>query len=156
MAGKTSLTTAELDIIDDYDSSAVRWIFEFFTQTDAGVPLPRVCLEKTVCADVFSARLNQVGKRYDGWKERAVNLSTGQIDWAIGGCYSLRWSTDGIASHIVHCGTGHEVEVESYQISKDWKIVDNVHDLQTKLVKGLLRYSAQRCSGTRRGRMSTR
>ena len=130
----TDISKGEVDLMDAHDSDSVKAVFEFFMQLKSSDPLPRTMLDKSVCAEAFIKRAEQVGNRWKGWKAKAFNSETGAVDWKDGGAYIITFSKEGIAQTVTHVGTSISKKLsEKIPVTREWVIKDNAHDMDAMI-----------------------
>ena len=116
------LTQAVLDLIDSKDVHAVRRIFNLMTMTLPSTSMPmKARASKTLCSQLFTQRLRDVGSPVLDWAAAAVDPRSGVVNWIKGGRYEIQFE-NGFAKHIKFMdGYLAEVDVE---ITKEFVMCD--------------------------------
>ena len=134
------LSQTLMDLIDSRDVANVKHMFYLFTLTSATTSIPKPCREsKTLCSKLFTNRLQLIGNPLKDWASKAVDETTGAVDWLVGGAYALIWEGD-FAKEVVFI-TGDRAPIEDVRITKTFEIKDPWDILRAKAQKGAAKYS---------------
>ena len=128
------LSQTFMDLIDSRDVANVKHMFYLFTLTSATTSIPKPCREsKTLCSKLFTNRLQLIGNPLRDWASKAVDETTGAVDWLVGGAYTLIWEGD-FAKEVVFI-TGDRAPIEDVRITKTFEIKDPGTSCEPRLRK---------------------
>lgn len=118
---QNGFTQQMCDLIDSRDTSAIDKLFRMFTETKGSTKIPMPCRRsKDICARTFASRAATVAAGMHEFVKKFVKAS-GEIDWARGGAYRLKWA-EGKATQVVYMN-GDTANVMN-DITKEFVIKD--------------------------------
>lgn len=93
----TKLSQPILDLMDSKDTKNIKRLFNMVTMTLPTTPLPHKARDsKLLCSQLWTARLRELDDFLRGWCQKAVDPTTGIVNWTKGGAYTFHFNEAGV------------------------------------------------------------
>lgn len=128
---RMGLSSELVAAIDQRDSEDVARVFDFLHGISWQRKLPRCCLGKGICQEVFVARMKAIGRQEEFMR---MFLEEKKVDWARCGAFQLKRGSDGKIL-LTHCDGAQVAWPAYFNIDGvDTKIDSSWHEQITKVV----------------------
>lgn len=127
-----------VNLIDKKNKDAVRNLFFMVMGLGPANAWPTDAHDRGVCHAMLQSRSSQVGHRMQAFlSSKALNYTTGEIDWMKCAAYSVVWGGTGSATHVKHI-SGASAEIKDFVINDSWELSEPWLDATARFVKGKL------------------
>lgn len=121
--------------VDEKDSGAVGYIFDFATATHAHMHLPRPMLRKKLCNIAFKGRADSVNRITKEWVENAI-AADGSVNWQAHGVFRFKKCEDETVDLIHVSGSTVKWDTAIDIFAKNIQLELNVWDSASKITVG--------------------